>query len=280
MRAIRSAIRPSIRSSFGIDIVDELQALITSLFSAGEQGAIYIPRPIVNGVQSLFQDAAGTTLVTADGDPVGLMIDQSGNGNHATQSMLAARPIYQTDGTLHWLQFDGVSDFMETAAIDFTGTDKMTVVAGLRKLADPSTAILLEHGLPPNYDTLLNAPRRGTSLSYGSDMRDGTSTSTVGVTGFNAPVSSVVTSQMDYSGATIVEQIKIRVNSIAVNNISEGPVVSGNFKEAVLFVGARGSSSLHFEGNVYSIAIRGTETAAPDLARLEQYLAGLSGVTL
>ena len=77
MRAIRSAIRPSIRSSFGIDIVDELQALITSLFSAGEQGAFYIPRPVVNGAQALFQDSAGTVPVAADGDPVGLMIDQS-----------------------------------------------------------------------------------------------------------------------------------------------------------------------------------------------------------
>ena len=96
MRAIRSAIRPSIRSSFGIDIVDELQALITSLFSASEQGAFYVPKPIVNGAQALFQDDAGTTPVTADGDPVGLMIDQSGNGNSAAQSTSAARPTYNT----------------------------------------------------------------------------------------------------------------------------------------------------------------------------------------
>ena len=61
----------------GIGILDSLSNLITSLFSAGEQGAFYIPRPVVNGVQSLFQDAAGTTPVTADGDPVGLMLDQS-----------------------------------------------------------------------------------------------------------------------------------------------------------------------------------------------------------
>ena len=50
--------------------------------------------------------------VTADGDPVGRMLDQSGNGNHATQSVSGRRPVYRTDGVLHWLQGDGVDDFM------------------------------------------------------------------------------------------------------------------------------------------------------------------------
>ena len=77
-----------------LTIIDNLNALLTSLFSAGEQGAIYIPKPVVNGVQSLFQDSAGTVPVTADGDPVGRMLDQSGNGNSAAQSTSAARPTY------------------------------------------------------------------------------------------------------------------------------------------------------------------------------------------
>ena len=79
-----------------LTIIDNLNALLTSLFSAGEQGAIYIPKPVVNGVQSLFQDSAGTAAVTADGDPVGLVIDQSGNGNSAAQSTSSARPTYKT----------------------------------------------------------------------------------------------------------------------------------------------------------------------------------------
>ena len=111
--AIRQSIRTSIRSSFGIT-VDERPALSTSLFSAGEQGAFYIPRPIVNGVQSLFQDAAGTTPVTADGDPVGKMLDQSGNGNHATQSVSGARPPYEISGNgINSLSPE--ADFLESA---------------------------------------------------------------------------------------------------------------------------------------------------------------------
>ena len=112
-----SLVRPlvsSLKKSLKGVALDELRALITQLFGNAEQGAFYIPRPIVNGVQSLFQDAAGTTPVTADGDPVGLMLDQSGNGNHATQSVSGSRLVYRTDGVLHWLEGDGIDDFIDT----------------------------------------------------------------------------------------------------------------------------------------------------------------------
>lgn len=78
-----------------------------ALFAQGQQGVWYEPKP-----QYLFQDAAGTVPVTADGDPVGMMLDLSGNGNHATQSASARRPIYRTDGALHWLATDGADDFL------------------------------------------------------------------------------------------------------------------------------------------------------------------------
>lgn len=80
------------------------------LFLQGEQGAWYDP----SDLSTLFQDSAGTTPVTGDGQPVGLMLDKSGNGNHATQSVAASRPTYRTDGTLHWLAFDGVDDCFDT----------------------------------------------------------------------------------------------------------------------------------------------------------------------
>lgn len=45
----------------------------------------------------LFQDSAGNTPVANDGDPVGLWQDQSGQGNHASQSDDAMRPGYKTN---------------------------------------------------------------------------------------------------------------------------------------------------------------------------------------
>lgn len=57
--------------------VSRLQSLLESLYGNGEQGAFFVPKPQVLGQQVLFQDAAGTTSVTSDGDPVGLMMDIS-----------------------------------------------------------------------------------------------------------------------------------------------------------------------------------------------------------
>ena len=63
-----------------------------SLFAGGIAGAWYDP----SDIDTLFQDSAGTTPVTASGQPVGLMLDKSGNGNHATQATAARRLTYQT----------------------------------------------------------------------------------------------------------------------------------------------------------------------------------------
>ena len=62
------------------------------LFTGSETGAWYGP----SDLSTLFQDSAGTTPVTTAGQPVGLMLDKSGNANHATQATVAARPTYQT----------------------------------------------------------------------------------------------------------------------------------------------------------------------------------------
>ena len=84
------------------------------LFLNGEQGAWYDPSDLT----TMFQDRAGTTPVTADGQTVGLILDKSGRGNHATAHSDAARPLYRTDGTYHWIQFDGVDDNFDTGVIN------------------------------------------------------------------------------------------------------------------------------------------------------------------
>ena len=55
----------------------------SALFAGGTEGAWFDP----SDIDTLFQDSAGTTPVTTAGQPVGLMLDKSGNGNHATQEI-------------------------------------------------------------------------------------------------------------------------------------------------------------------------------------------------
>lgn len=56
--------------------------------AAANNGLLFDP----SDLSTLYQDAAGTTPVTAVEQPVGKIIDKSGNGNHATQSITASRP--------------------------------------------------------------------------------------------------------------------------------------------------------------------------------------------
>lgn len=50
----------------------------------------------ISDVSTLFQDIEQTVPVTTDGDPVGMVLDKSGNGYHISQSIMAARPTYRT----------------------------------------------------------------------------------------------------------------------------------------------------------------------------------------
>lgn len=80
--------------------------IIAAMF-ASTDGSFFAPQK-----EYMFQNSDGTGAVTADGDPVGKWLDLSGNGNHATQTVSADRPIYRTDGTLEWLAFNGVNQWI------------------------------------------------------------------------------------------------------------------------------------------------------------------------
>lgn len=68
-------------------------------------------------LEGLYQDASGTTPVTAYDQPIGLALDKGGSGHHLTQSTTPARPRFTAQGALH----DGVDDFLMAAnAEDWT----------------------------------------------------------------------------------------------------------------------------------------------------------------
>lgn len=106
---------------FGFGEVSDTEQLRQLLFSSSEQGGMYESRPVVDGVQVLWQDAAGTVPVDADGQVIGRRVDISGNTVHFSQGTAGAKPIYRTDGTLHWIEYDRVDDKL-SASIDLNGS--------------------------------------------------------------------------------------------------------------------------------------------------------------
>jgi hypothetical protein len=244
-----------------------------ALFALGQQGAWYDP----SDLSTLFQDAAGTIPVTATGQPVGLMRDKSGRGNHATQPTAASRPIFRDVGGLRYLECDGVDDGMVTGSINFTDTDKMFVCAGVRKLSDAATAVLLE--LSPNTSVsagafAVTAPNFTAEASYGSRSAGTTQSSAVAL-GSPSPISSVVSA---------ISAISTDTNSIRVNGVQRATVATdqgaGNYSNNPLYLFRRGGTSLPFTGFFYGAIIAGAAYSAAQIASAERYLAGKSGVTL
>jgi hypothetical protein len=93
-----------------------------SLFASGEQGALLIPGPATT-----FQISDGTTAA-GNGDPVGYIADASGNGNHAVQSVGAARPTLRQSGALWYAETDGVDDWLSAGGLGFTIDDAWTSI--------------------------------------------------------------------------------------------------------------------------------------------------------
>lgn len=62
---------------------------------------------------TLFQDAAMTVPVRTDGDPVGAILDKSGNGRTLKQTIAGERPRYRTASGRHWIETDGVANNLQ-----------------------------------------------------------------------------------------------------------------------------------------------------------------------
>jgi len=259
-----------------------LNPLINSLFGAGEQGAFYIPRPIVNGAQALFQDAAGTTPVTADGDPDGLMIDQSPNNNNASQSVSSQRPVYQTDGTLHWLLPDGADDNLNVGLA--LANEEFTCVVAYRARGNDQRVV-------DNRGTGAPSTRKGWEIKSRIDSGDfvtfddgsGNAAGWGGTPGVLSPVlnEDVVISVAYRSGQAIM-----RINgvdqgvprTIAGSGLAAlGSIVSGI--DGVLFT-ALNSGTQSFDGRFYGFVVVNKYLGTSDIEKTESYFASLAGITL
>lgn len=225
----------------------------------------------LSNVATLQQDSAGTIPVTAPGDPIGRVMDISGATNHATQATAANRPLWQTTyGT-----FDGVNDFWQTASLDFTSTDKVTIIAGVLKSSDASGALIAElsASLVVNPGTFGLLAPASVSPGYGFQSKGTVAATAAVTTGFPAPATNVLTGIGDIS----TDRCLLRVNSIQVAShaIDQGTGPYGNFP---LYIGARGGTVNRFTGRLYGLIIIGRLLSTAELAMLEQYMAAKVGI--
>lgn len=244
-----------------------------SLFSSGQQGFWYDP----SDFSTMFQDAAGTTPVTATGQAVGLIRDKSGKGNHASQASATSRPLLQQDASgFYYLSFDGSNDSLATAAIDFTATDKMSLCLGVRKNADGANAIIAELSVSRAANAgsfALLGPGTNVTGDYLFRSRGSIDAVTAATpASYAAPITNVLTCLGDISGD--VSNLRINGALVVTGSNDQG---TGNYGNYALYIGQRGGTTLTFSGRIYSMVGVGSALSASQIASTEAWVNAKTG---
>lgn len=169
-----------------------------------------------------------------------------------------------------YLRFDGVDDALQTGNIDFTGTDKMTVWAGVTKLSDAAAGTVVEAGslaAPVGGEFLLAAPNAASAsaqfASAGSSVSAATYT--------NALIASPASLIMTGIGNIGADQSILRIDGVQTTSsvVDQG---TGNYGNHINYVGGRAASSRFFNGRLYSLIIRGAQSSLSQIEAAERYI--------
>jgi len=177
--------------------------------------------------------------------------------------------------TVHYLQYDGFNSSMSTAAINFTGTDKMSVFAGVRKNSNAGEGSIAELGAGPGTTGWLGLWHSwGIGADYTLGMRNASGNSIQNYITYSAPINNVLSALYDYAGATLDDELKLRANGAVATKGSAflGPSPSINFANAPLYFGRRNNATLPFNGKDYGIIVVGKAASAGEITDTELWL--------
>lgn len=227
----------------------------TDLFKNGEQGVWLDP----SDLSTLFQDIEGTKPVTKDGDPVALMRDKSGNGNHATQTVSASRPVYKG------LYYDGADDFMNmginyplgdffiSILVDTTNTKTNGVLLGNDDGTSGGAVILRIN----NADGRVEFYRGNVAGTLrGGDIRN---------TGMR--VVTIACKGLVHS---------IHIDGVVISSVS----LPAYTQQSKLTIGKWSTSTLTHKGAVHDVLVRTGAYSDADLSNANAYLKVKAGLTL
>jgi methionine-rich copper-binding protein CopC len=253
--------------------VEEIYDPVTALFGSGEKGFLLDKGDPADGY--LYEDSAKTTLCTSTSDPVGAWADRSGNGNDLPQTVdNSYRPTVASGGGI---QVDGISQYLESAAIDLTGSADLTIIAAVT--ADTSQTSGQAYIV--NMNNLNQGSFRiiwhdANSVFRGSARPDGTSAVDVDSSGpLSLPQTKLITLTIkDSTGAIAIRENGVEQGTGTISGITTG------YKNQSITLGCRTGIANFFKGAIHNIVVRGAFTEGTALTDAESYFADLAGISL
>jgi hypothetical protein len=175
---------------------------------------------------------------------------------------------------------DGTDDGYVTAGnVDFSGTDKVTVFAAVRKLSDAAGSSILAHGA--DFSTVGAFELQGNTSANATTAFRGRSTSgSTEQAGFTRDVASpstfILTATIDYSLAAGLE-FTGRYNQVAqTQNTGEAQENTGTLGNHALHLFRRGGTTLPFNGNLYALIVAGGSYPLSTIQRVERILSRIT----
>jgi hypothetical protein len=248
--------------------------------------SIRVPAGVSGGqvfARFFFTDGAGVTSFAGDSASSATLEEiqvEIGSTATAYQRVTTAFDVTESgQRDCYYLQPDGVDDGMATASIDFSGTDKMTVFAAVRKLSDATRGTLVETGTDwtsVNGSFAIEAPGLDANQGYRFASRGTTARNNNVTTGYAAPVTNILTMQSDISTPII----KSRINGVNLTDVSLSQG-TGNYDNLPFYLFRRGGTVLPFNGQCFGLIVAGGSYPLSTIQEVERILSGYTpGVSL
>lgn len=173
---------------------------------------------------------------------------------------------YDAVGFKPYLSFNGVNQWLQTNSIDFTYGDKVFVSAGVRKLVDQ---IGMVAELSSSYDSISGSFGLTARSGSGNDIGWASRGTTLVPITFSvlAPVTAVVSGTGNISAPSAT--LRVNGSNAAQSTATQG---TGNYGNYPLYIGARGGTSLWFNGRLYGLVVAGKQASASEIANTESWM--------
>lgn len=248
-----------------------------SLFTGGVKGVWFD----AGDITTLFQDVAGTQPVTTVGQYVGKWLDKSGNGKHAVAAAdNTTRPKYQidTEGNPNVTFTKSPATQLYTTAIDFRGTDKVTVCAGIHVIDSGSAGVAVELGTDVNAvvnsgSFLIGAP--GATTDHSLYLRGSAANTLIARVNNVVDGDDIITGLFDLAPATKELELIPRLNFIQLSGSqitwTGSDAGTGSFGNLPLYLGSRSGLGTPYGGKIYQVIVRGAASTTTEIYQIETF---------
>ena len=242
-----------------------------------------LPSPNITsaGVYTFILPSLGVTRrfqITAVGGPVNAVVSEISvkelPGNHAYQTTSSARPLLQKNAITgaYYAKFDGINDFLQTAAINLSTINSMSLCTAVDQSLAGTGGMIYEfsQSIDTNNGAFSQTGTPSGGLNYFSSSSKGTAVATT-----NSSTAS--------ASAAILNKMQISTNTLNVlmngNNYSSSTSQgAGNYGNYPLYIGMRAGTSIAFVGNIYSLIGVGRLINSSETADLYNAVAKTVGV--